>query len=253
VDLAGFKIVGSIPTPPRHPSFWTEETRRHKSRVGALILTKSEDKGYLTYERDDEVSVVDLRAQKLLSSFRLQSGAAKFGWLMLEAAIAGAVAGAVQGFGNVLGGPGLYYVPAFIALPESEQPRSAALDRAERTLYLLGTDGVSVVDTEQLKRIRVLNFPSPSAFYLNEESANRIMVVGTLGWPFFRPGLGMATFDLVSGKRLTGGEDFAYVSQGNYAVDHDDKVLRLRNPKSLEVIKSVDAARSIQQVVWIEN
>ena len=254
VDLVEFKIVGSVPTPHLHPSFWSRTSG--DSRALALTLSALEDRGYLTYEGDDEVSAVDLRKFTVIKTFRLESSAAKVGKLALAALVQGVMSGLA---------PGMMMGPA---LPPTYTPRAAALDNDERLLYLVSPEGVSVVDTDQLKKTKVLTIrdgikTAMTAFMLTNdlESAHRLVVGGYLidgmGGGLDTKRLVVNTFDTASGERVTGETapryGFAYVGDGRYSVDYDGKAVRLRISKNLEVLKSVEVANSIGEVVGLAN
>jgi hypothetical protein len=259
LDAKTLQSVGTVRTPARQTGSW-ETVREAFAPPALLALDASEERGFLSYLNDDELSALDLKEFKVGATIDIVPGWKSFLGSIAASALA---TGHAQIAWRQMGLPGR--APNVEVLAQSAKYATIAVDPAGRSLFVLGASKLDVLDLGTNRRNSIdLGF-EPSDFEF-AAAGERVMVL-VHGWGRWVPPLGRALLtaaspgkewqpqdiliDTVTREKVLGpmGQCF-YMPDGRIVVQHDTENIYTRDAATLAVLRKVSGFKRIGQLVF---
>jgi hypothetical protein len=264
VDLETLQNAGSIATPHRKTGIW-ESNSLADAPPSALAFDSIENRGFLSYRGDDELSVLDLKKLKPTAIIDWVSGWKNFGKATLAAAAMGVVnAGVGAGY--------LPYNSSYsdisYAYPKSKSYSSMAVDPKDRFLYVLGDSHIDVIDIATNRIITGISFPffDMSFQFINGEINPILLVHGlaaeTVGaksfftsdpvWGSSKDVPTVWPIDTGANKKLFDDNwesECFFTSDNRYAIRWDKSNIFCQSALTFSPIKSIGGFKRITQLL----
>jgi DNA-binding beta-propeller fold protein YncE len=256
IDSETFSVVGSIASPHRTTGL-NEQNGRSPAPPSLLALDSTEQRGFLSYFQDDEISVLDLKALKAVGEIDVVSGLGNFARTMALAA----AAGAAQGAGAASLGIPLRDMPP-VAIPELPPARYSRMlvGPNDRFLYVLDANRLRVIDTATGAKLSDLSvrLPRISSFEFRRGVPDSFLLVH--GYTFSDSLLSLtaarsvpkvAVFDTRTNERLKGtdiGSEAVFTPDGRFAIHFDDHTVYCSDAENWNTLKTIAGFKRITQV-----